>query len=191
MRHLLLITFLLIPPLAACKTDNAVSGGAKTTFLDSDDMVKMTDDMARSMSTDPQIIQAAQAGPLVIVIKPVSNQTNEIIRDNRKELFVARLQGLLASRTDLQNRFVWVINKADYDKLRTEEFPANKLGQSEDRVPPQYALWAEFYADTNITNSRRSDMYLCQYKLTNLVTGATLWTGKYETAKHQKKDFLD
>ena len=61
--------------------------------------------------------------PLKIVIMPVENLTNEIIPGNQREMFVARLQGLLASRPELANRFVWVLNKADYEKLRSEKIP--------------------------------------------------------------------
>ncbi|HVX83974.1 MAG TPA: hypothetical protein VH253_04085 [Phycisphaerae bacterium] len=172
----------------------AVNPNAQTTFLTSDDMQAMTDQMAQSIIADPYIQQAAQSGPLKIVIKPVQNETNEIIRDNRKELFVARLQGLLAKQPQLRDRFVWVINKEDYDKLRSEEIPDSQLGPDETRIAPDYALYATFLADTNVTRKQRSDYYLCQYKLTRLsgnTAGAELWTGQYETKKQIKKGLLD
>ena len=61
-------------------------------------------------------------------------------------------------------------------------------------IQPDYALWADFLADTNAGRKTRSDTYLCQYKLTRLTggrAGATLWTGQYETSKHIKKGLLD
>jgi hypothetical protein len=154
----------------------------------------MTNQMAQSITSDPEVMRAAQAGPLKIVIKPVQNQTNEIIRDNRKELFVARLQGLLAAQPALKDRFVWVLNREDYDKLRAEEIPESQLGPVETRVQPEYALWATFLADTNVTRNQRGDTYLCQYKLTKLSgneAGVQLWIGQYETSKHIKKGLLD
>jgi len=167
----------------------AVSKDAKTTFLNSDDMVTMTNQMASSMMGDSYVQREMAKGPLTVVIKPVENQTNEIIVDNRKELFVNRLQGLLAGQPALRDKFVWVMNKSDFEKLRAEEVP--DVGPSEERIQPEYALWAIFLADTQATSKGRSDLYLCQYKLTNLLTGEELWTGQYETSKTVKKALLD
>jgi hypothetical protein len=177
---------------AAC-SGPAVNTNAKTTFLNADDMVKMTDQMAQSIMSDPDIQREMAKGPLKIVIEPVENQTNEIIRDNRKELFVHRLQGLLASNAALRDKFVWVVNKADYEKLRSEEIPESELGPTETRILPDFALYAVFLADTRVSSTKRSDTYLCQYKLTRLRTdaGEELWTGQYETSKHIQKDLLD
>jgi hypothetical protein len=185
---------LLLCTFAAACSGPAVNPDAKTTFLNADDMQAMTNQMAQSITSDPEVMRAAQAGPLKIVIKPVQNQTNEIIRDNRKELFVARLQGLLAQQPALRDRFVWVLNREDYDKLRAEEIPESQLGPVETRVQPEYALWATFLADTNAGRSQRADTYLCQYKLTKLSgndAGIQLWIGQFETSKHIKKSLLD
>jgi hypothetical protein len=178
---------------AACNT-TAVNKDAKTTQLDSYDMVTMTNQMADSIIADARIHAAWAAGPLKIVIKPVENLTNDIIPDNQGELFVARLQSLLSKQPGLRERFVWCINRADYEKLRKEEIPEAKLGPSEDRIIPEYALYAEFHADTRVTRSTRSDTYLCVYKLTRISNGnegAILWSGEYQTSKAVQRGFLD
>jgi hypothetical protein len=188
-----LCTLSLLLLAAGCQS-TAINTESKSTFLNSDDMERMTNQMATSIIGDPRITAAAANGPLTIVIKPVDNLTNEIIPDNRAELFVARLQGLLASRPELSNRFIWVINRSDYEKLRHEEVPAEKLGPSEERIQPAYALWAEFHSATDAKKNSRSDMYLCQYKLTRISggnEGTILWTGQYETSKAIKRSFLD
>ena len=177
----------------ACET-TAVNRDAKTTLLDSDDMVAMTNKMARSLIAEQRVTAAAAQGPLKIVIRPVENLTNEILPDNQAELFVARLQGLLSSQPELANKFVWVINRSDYAKLRAEVLPESKLGPSEDRIVPEYMLHAEFRSLTNVSRGRRSDTYLCQYKLTKISgggAGAVLWLGEYQTSKEIRKGFLD
>jgi hypothetical protein len=179
--------------VAAC--DNAaVNKDRTTTFLNSNDMETMTNQMAQSIIADPRIQAAAASGPLKIVIRPVENLTDEIIPGNECELFVARLQGLLASRPELANRFVWCVNRSDYAKLRAEEIPESKIGVSEDRVQPEYQLYAEFRSSTDVTTKSRSDTYLCHYKLTKISNGGEgliLWMGEYETSKAIKKGFLD
>ena len=177
----------------ACE-NTAVNKDRNTTFLNSNDMESMTNKMAQSIIADPRIQNAAAAGPLKIVIRPVDNLTNEILPGNEAELFVARLQGLLASRPELAGRFIWCVNRSDYAKLRAEEIPPEKIGLSEDRVQPEYELYAEFRSATEVTSKRRSDTYLCHYKLTKISGGAegiVLWLGEYETSKSIKKGFLD
>jgi hypothetical protein len=177
-----------------CNPHQAVNAEARTTFLNVDDMIEMTDKMAQSIIKDPQIHEASTRGALKIVIKPVINESNEIIRDNRRELFVARLQGLLTKHAALREKFVWVMNREDFMKLRAQEFPESQLGPTEDRIQPEYALYATFLADTNVTRNRRSDTYLCQYKLTRISgnnTNEILWTDQFETSKQIKKNFLD
>jgi len=198
MRHIVAAALVAIacmtPGLLSGCSSQAVNVDARTTFLNADDMVAMTDQMAQAIVGDPFIAQASANAPLKIVIKPVVNETNEIIRDNRKELFVQRLRGLLASKQVLRNRFTWVMNREDFEKLRRQEFPEATLGPSEDRIQPDYALWAHFIADTSASRNRRSDTYLCQYKLTRLSgpeAGGTIWTGQYEVSKHIKKGLLD
>jgi len=178
---------------AACNT-TAVNKDASSTLLDSNDMQAMTNRMAQSILADARVHAAWALGPLKIVIKPVTNYTSDIIPDNQLELFVARLQGLLASQPQLADRFVWCINRADYQKLRAEEVPEAKLGPSEDRIVPEYALYAEFQSDSQVTRRTRSDTYLCVYKMTRIsggAEGAILWEGTYETSKEVRKGFLD
>jgi hypothetical protein len=180
---------------AGCEATPAVNKDRKTTFLDSNDMVTMTNQMARSIIADPRVQSAAASGgPLKIVIKPVTNLTNEIIPAGQGELFVARLQGLLAKEQALSDRFQWVINRTDYEKLRAEEIPESQLGPSETRITPEYALWAEFHSVTDAKKNTRNDLYLCTYKLTKIssgLEGATIWTGEYQTSKTIKRSMLD
>jgi hypothetical protein len=175
-----------------CET-SAINRDSKTTFLDSNDMLTMTNRMAQSIVADARVQAAWTAGPLKIVIMPVVNQTNEIIPAGQGELFVARLQGLLAQQPALKDKFVWILNRADYERLRATEF-GPQLGPSEAEIQPEYALWAEFHAATDAKKNKRSDLYLCQYKLTKIAgdqTRATIWVGEYQTSKSMKRSLLD
>ena len=78
--------------------------------------------------------------------------------------------------------------------VRRQELPEAKLGPSEDRVVPEYAMYAEFLADTRVTRDARRDTYLCAYKLTRISgngAGAILWEDQYEASKAVTKGFLD
>jgi hypothetical protein len=172
----------------------AVNRDRQTTQLDSFDLVTMTNKMAASITADGRVQAALAAGPLRIVIKPVTNLTSDVIPDEEAELFVARLQGLLAREPALAGKFVWCVNRADYDRLRAAALPEAKLGPTEDRVLPEYALYATFLSDTQVTRRTRSDTYLCAYKLTRISgsgAGVILWEDTYETSKAITKGFLD
>src|SRR5262249_43264217 len=121
--------------ISGCATD-AVNRDSQNTFLNSDDMVKMTNQMAQSIVADAYIQAELPKAPIKIATKPVIKEPNEIIVDNRKELFVARLQGHLAANPTLHDRFIWVVNREDYEKLRAQEIPESKLGPNEGRILP-------------------------------------------------------
>jgi hypothetical protein len=180
--------------LASCTTD-ALNRDVHDSFLTSEDLVTMTDRMARSIVSDLQVQQVIATKPMVIVMKPIRNETNEIILPAEKELYVHRVRVLLSSKPELRDKFVFVLNREDYEKLQAEEgiSPA-ELGTPEARVQPEYALAGTFYADTNVSSKMRTDTYLCTFRLTKLQgegTGVELWADSYETKKLNKKAFLD
>jgi PBP1b-binding outer membrane lipoprotein LpoB len=177
--------------VAGCTTE-AVNKGRQHSFLTSGDMVSMTDQMASGITGDPDVARIIAQKPMIIVMKPIENDTNEIIRPGEKEMYVHRVRVSLSREPALRNKFVFVLNKADYEKLRQEEkLTPDQLGAPEERVQPEYALWGTFYANTNAGSKSRSDTYLCTFRLTDMKTGVQLWEGKYETAKKIDKHFLD
>jgi hypothetical protein len=184
----------LLLAVSGCN-ETALNSERKTTFLTADDLVAMTDKMAQSILADPQVQAVIAEKPMTIVLKPIQNETNEIIRTGEKQLYVHRVRVLLSTKPELRQKFVFVLNRDDYENLRQQEgVSSSELGLTEERVQPEYALTGTFYANTNITTKNRSDTYLCTFRLTKLqgeATGIQLWEGSYETSKHVKKEFLD
>lgn len=178
--------------LAACNED-AINKDAKNTSLTSVDLVTMTDQMAASITADPTVAQIAK--PMIIVVKPVQNLTNEIIRPQEKELYVHRVQALLATKPQLRGQYVFVLNRDDYMALQQQEgMTPEELGTPEERVKPEYSLTATFYASTSVSAKQRGDTYLCDFELQKIDkegTGVIVWEDKYETSKHIKKSLLD
>ena len=178
--------------LAGCS--EAVSKDRRNTFLTADDMMKMTDEMAMSITSDSNVARIIAQKPMLIVMKPIENSTNEVMRAGEKEMYVHRVRVLLSREPALRDKFVFVLNRADYEKLRAEEISTESLGPTEERVQPEYALWGTFYANTNASRNARTDTYLCVFKLTKLSgqnAGEIIWEGKYETSKRVSKSLLD
>jgi peptidoglycan-synthase activator LpoB len=180
---------LLLTALAA-GCGSAVSSGHNTA-LNSVDLVKMTDQMATSLATDPRVNQEiADNGPLTIVCEPVENElTGEIIPRGQAEAYTARVRDLLSQKAP--DRFTWIMNRDEFYDLRQQELQGVSLGPSPDAVQPKYALHAVFQSLTQEDSEHRSSYYLCVYRLTDLQDRVELWSARYEVKKTEVKGFLD
>jgi hypothetical protein len=179
---------LLVVLCCGCSS-SAVSTG-RNTALDGTDLLRMTDDMAMQIAADPQVQAAyAEEGPLTIVVQPVENlMTAEVLPRGPAEAFTGRVRSLLSKHD--RERFVWVMNRDAFYRLKREERDFD-VGPSPDDLNPRYALTARFRSLTDEDRTRRTSTYLCTYELTSLQTREILWTGRYEVAKVAVKGFLD
>ncbi len=172
--------------LCLCGSFLAGCGGppkVHTTFLQSVDLIAMTDKMAASFTHDDVIAaRTPESEPWVISMYRVQNHTNQIIPDREKWLYLARLRALLA-QTDVskQHNLIWIIPP--------ERWPivAQELGVSEEpyglRWNPTHQLTAEFHALTNTSGAGRSDAYVCDYQLLDLRSGVIEWEDSWEVKR--------
>ena len=156
---------------------------AHTTFLRSVDLIDMTDRMAESFRRNDTInARTENDDPWVISIYRVLNHTNQIIPENEKWLYLARLRALLA-QSDLAraHHIIWVIPPERWPMI------AEELGLSKEpyglRMNPTHQLTAEFEALTNTSGKGRTDAYLCDYQLLDLHSGQIVWEDKWEVKR--------
>ncbi len=186
----LALTILLLG-LAGCGGP-ALNPDMRNTFLDSHDLVAMTDKMASAIASDPAIARLTSHGPITIVLTPLRNNTDQIIPRNQGDIFLHRVRALLTAHQSLRREFIFVLNKAAYQRLAAGEQPGiGSLGPDVNRLQPQYALQATFYSDNKVSPEYRSAYYLCTFYLTNIRTGQMIWEGTYETKKAVHSGFLD
>jgi PBP1b-binding outer membrane lipoprotein LpoB len=174
--------------LPGCADKNTAVSHGHNTALDSTNLIEMTEDMTAKILADPEVqSQLAQKGKLKVVIQPVENRmVGEVLPRGAKEAFVARLRALLQERAP--QKFTWVMNRDNWYAIREKELDR---GLDPDRVQPEYALTARFSSITDESSKHRSSYYLCVYNLTDLNSGQSLWTDKYEVKKAAVKGFLD
>lgn len=186
----LLAVALLAPALSSAGCASAVQAGT-TTALTGDDLVKMTDAMAQSISGDPEVRAAITAGgPLKVVVRPVENDLRgDVVPPSQALAFTGRVRVLLGRYAP--DDFVWIMNRDDFYRLRGRELEGIDPGPSPDAVDPQYALTATFRSLADEDLLRQSRYYLCAFRLTDLADRTILWTGSYEVKKAAKKQFLD
>ncbi len=142
--------------------------------LQSRDLREMTDRMAPDLLTIPEIAQNPYRA--VIVVKGVQNKTEDMPGRNL-DIYAARLAGLL-NQAPTRDRLLFVEEKATLENLQNEELggtPGVKA-PGDTRIKPQYALYGTFFSMDN----GKTTYYLCQFKLTSLLTGAEVWSGQYE-----------
>ncbi len=174
--------------MAGCSSV-AINPDADTTFLDSRDLIAMTDKMAAAMAASPVLAQlAAQNGPLIVVLTPLVNKTNSIITRGQGAAFLHRVRILLSSQPTLGSRFVFTLTRMEYSALKAQTLAAGAAPRG--RLEPRYALQADFYAATNVAANVRSDYYLCTFYLTRITSGQIVWQGSYETRKVAHDSFL-
>ncbi len=176
--------------IALCGGCTSATQSGHNTALDSVDLMRMTDDMARKIAADAQVQAAiAQKGALKIVDQPVENQmTAELKPRGPSEAFTARVRALLSQHAP--DRFVWIMNRDAFYRLRKQELDLD-LGPSPEAINPEYALVARFSSLARESSQSRSSYYLCVYELSNLQDRSVLWNGKYEVKKIAVKGFLD
>ena len=145
----------------------------RTTFLESVDLVDMTDSMAESFAGDPVISRRTQAsGRWVISIDQVANRTYQLMPSREKWLYTTRLRALLAESGFADGRnIVWVIPPEGWPAAQQELRPEDR----DPRLAPTHLLSAEFQTLTNTSARGRSDMYVCAFQLTELENGRLVW----------------
>jgi hypothetical protein len=150
---------------------------ARTTFLRSVDLVDMTDHMSQSFAAD-EVIGARGPGETawIVSIDRVVNNTNQIIRDDEKWLYVARLRARLAQSDLARDRsIIWVMPPE-----RWPAAPDEHGGPEAPRLQPTHLLTAEFHALTTTSHLGRADTYVCSYQLLDLHTGTITWEDAWE-----------
>lgn len=175
--------FVYLLPFVLALTGCGGPPRAQTTFLRSVDLIDMTDKMAQSFANNGVIAQRTPADqPWVISINKVANNTNQIIPDREKWLYIGRLRALLAQSDIAKKRgIIWIIPPERWHIV------AEELGVSQEpyglRMNPTHVLTADFGALTNTSGRGRSDMYVCSYQLIDLRNGDVVWEDKWEVKR--------
>lgn len=188
--------------LAGCATDAGVRdpagvpvtemrpderGFVAGTGIESQDMVAVTDQMARSILAIPEI-QRATTRPYV-VLEPVVNNTRFPIN---KDIFLTRI------RTQLNARATGRISFLDRDMMRTleRERALKQSGQVTASADPNvvefrgadYFLTGKLDGMTTRTSAGTSDYVLYSFRLTNARTSEIVWEDSAEIKKQGLED---
>lgn len=188
--------------LAGCATDAGVknpSGVAVTemrpdergfvagTGIESQDMVSVTDRMARSILAIPQIARAQN--PPSVVLDPVVNNTRFPIN---KDIFLTRI------RTQLNSKSAGQVSFLDREMMKTleRERELKRSGQVTASADPNVVEFggADFFLTgkldgmTTRTSAGTSDYVLYSFRLTDARTSRIVWEDVAEIKKQGLED---
>jgi PBP1b-binding outer membrane lipoprotein LpoB len=157
------------------------------TGIESQDLVAVTDQMARSILGIPQIAQAIT--PPVVILDPVVNDTRFPIN---KELFLTRIRVLLNSKSAGKVQFVARDRMASLERERdlqqSGQVTATRDPQVIQYFGGEYLLTGTLQGLSTRTSSGISDYILYSFQLVDARTSAIVWEDFAEIKKQGLED---
>lgn len=200
------ITKLLLPITAVALITGCASSGVKNpsgvpvthmnadeqgfvagTGVESQDLVAVTDKMARSILGIPQIASAAT--PPIVVLDPVDNQTRFPIN---KDIFLTRIRTSLNSKSFGKVTFLARERIAALEKERNLKREGAVTANSDPNVQEfkgaDYFLTGSLQGLSTRTKAGTSDYILYAFQLIDARTSAIIWEDNAEIKKQGLED---
>jgi PBP1b-binding outer membrane lipoprotein LpoB len=157
------------------------------TGIESQDLVAVTDKMARSILGTPEI-QRAQGLPRVVLL-PVENQTRFAIN---KDIFLDRIRAQLNSKAQGKVRFLARDRMADLEKERELKRTGQVTASSDPNVQEfkgaDFFLTGKLAGLTTKTRAGTGDYILYTFQLIDPRTSDILWEDSAEIKKQGTED---
>ena len=157
------------------------------TGMESQDLVMVTDKMARSILSIPQIANAPT--PPTIVLEPVDNQTRFPIN---KEIFLTRIRAELNSKARGKLLFLARSQMEALEKERNRKREGQVTASSDPTVQEfkgaDYFLTGSLQGMSTRTKAGTSDYILYAFQLVDARTSVMVWEDKAEVKKQGLED---
>jgi penicillin-binding protein activator len=148
-------------PAVGMSTDR---GAVPVPGVESQDLVNVTDNMARGILGIPRIANAKSTPR--IVLEPVANNTGVAID---KDVFLARVRILLNQKAMNRVRFLDEAMMANLERDRQVDFRGT-----------DYFLTGQFDALAPKVSADAGRLVLCSFRLRDAHTNGIVWKGSYE-----------
>jgi penicillin-binding protein activator len=157
------------------------------TGVESQDLVAVTDKMARSILNLPTI--AVAQTPPIIVLDPVMNETRFPIN---KDMFLTRIRGQLLSRAQGKVQFLardrWETLQKERELKRTGQVTATSDPTVQEFKGADYFLTGKLQGLTTKTKAGTSDYILYSFQLVDARTSVIVWEDQAEIKKQGLED---
>jgi hypothetical protein len=165
----------------ACGAAIGASGGcaapARTTALSAGDLDAVVGDMAQRLHREVFADRTPESPPMRIAIQRVENLTSDIIPMDEQWQIMARIRDSQPI-VELSNRCnVRFVIPAEYlAESRTRE---DEPGFAAARAPT-HEMTATFMSLLRSAGADRTDLYTCEFRITDLATGNLEWVGVFQ-----------
>lgn len=157
------------------------------TGIESQDLVAVTDKMARSVLAIPQIANAPT--PPIVILDPVNNETRFPIN---KDMFLTRIRSQLNSRTAGRVTFLARDRMAALEKERNLKREGAVTASSDPKLQEfkggDYLLTGSLQGLSTRTSKGTSDYILYAFQLIDVRTSAIVWEDNAEIKKQGLED---
>ncbi|HVS51796.1 MAG TPA: penicillin-binding protein activator LpoB [Opitutaceae bacterium] len=162
-------------------------GAVAGTGIESQDIVTVTDQMARSILAIPQIAHAAVAP--TVVLEPVQNNTRFPIN---KDIFLTRIRSQLNAkamgRVSFLDREMMKTLERERDLKRTGQVTASADPNVTEFAGADYFLTGKLDGQTTRNSAGTSDYVLYTFRLTDARTSRIVWEDSREIKKQGFED---
>lgn len=179
--------------VAGCASDRLVEmrpdekGFVGGTGVESQDLVRVSDKIARGILGTPQI--AGATTPPVVVLEPVLNDTRFPINKN---IFLDRIQAQLISKAQGKITFMarerMVALEREREMKRNGQLTSSSNPQVQEFKGADYFLTGKLSGLSTSTKQGVSDYILYTFQLIDVRTGAIVWGGDDEIKKQGQTD---
>jgi len=173
-------------PVTVLKPDE--QGFVAGSGIESQDLVSVSDRMARSLLGTPEIQKFANGTPRVVIL-PVENNTRFPIN---KDIFTARIQALLNSKAQGKMRFLARDRMAALEQerqlKREGKVTANADPQVQEFRGADFFLTGKLMGMTTQAKAGTSDYVLYTFQLIDPRTSDILWEDSAEMKKQSVED---
>ncbi len=116
--------------------------------------------------------------PMVIAISKVTNLTSDLMSEGAKWYLMERVKSALPLSTLSRDKNIVFVIPAEH--LRDAHRRGTVESDFAAERKPSHAMTATFTSVTRATGKDRTDLYYCEYTITDLKSGEMVWTDKVE-----------
>lgn len=161
--------------LPACAS---APGGRSSTRLTADDLQVITSEMADKLrSSDFLNARTPDSPPIGIAIQRVTNLSSDMIPISEQWWLMERVRNdLPIVQLGQERNLRFIVPAEQIENLRQLGF---EPGAFEGRQPT-HVMDAVFRSVTRSGDNARTDLYMCEYRITSLATGELAWADSFE-----------
>lgn len=165
----------LVPLLGACAS---APGRASSTRLTADDLQEITAQMADKLrASDFLSDRTPESAPIGVAIQRVTNLSSDVIPISEQWWLMERVRNSLPiTRLGQERNLAFIMPAERLEELRALGF---ETGLMEGRQPT-HVMDAVFRSVTRSADAHRTDLYMCEYRITRLDTGELAWADSFE-----------